>query len=127
MTLLAQISSPSILYKLSHCAPLFSCQKESGQTVQTLIILLKKQSDQGLPCWYSDEFFFVNSSTFYESKEKSVQNFITFPVLSFKIVALIVMKYPVKQGMHDRWNFPFHFLYFFSEEFVFLYSKQCRP
>ena len=56
--------------------------KTPRQTVQTQIrLLLKKQSDQGLPCLYSDKHF-VNSIPgnqifFLEQKEKNVPNFRT--------------------------------------------------
>ena len=59
-------------------------QKRPVQTVQTQIrLLLKKQSDQGLPCLLFYQAFYesyVNKHLIWEQKVKTVRNFRTFTI-----------------------------------------------
>ena len=72
----------TMIWKLVTVSVLKSRTPVACQTRQTRLFL-KKQSDQGLPClllWQPFCEFQLCKPTFWELKEKSVRNFITFTV-----------------------------------------------
>ena len=84
-------------------------------------LLLKKQPGQGVLCCNSDEYF-VNSSpesqNFFKKKEKSVLKFITFPVPTFKTVALI-------QSFSQECVPKKYFSYFSTKTYIVGAQKNC--
>ena len=90
--------------------------KRPRQTAQTQIrLLLKKQSDQGLPCCYSDKNL-VNSSLenshfILEQKEKGVHNFGTLTnyivLVEYILTFCTKLSYPIWPNKHFAYLFTF--------------------